>query len=320
MIRISVIIPVYKVERYIERCVRSLFEQTIMNEIEYIIVNDCTPDNSMKIVERVLNEYPFRKKQVRILNNEKNLGSAGARLIGMKAAAGEYMIHCDPDDWVDRTFYADILENICKFHADIISCDYTVELGHNSSERLFESYEHPHDRIKNMNKFSWSLCCTAVKSSIIKEHQIFPIIGVNMTEDMNVLVRAHYYANSIAYMRGSKYHYRMNSENSIVKASSHSAQLMVQQRSSIQIISDFLDKYNFDAGVGLLMLKQNTRDKFLLVRNFKEWRKTFPEVVPFVLSMQNVAFLYKICYAVAAKGLFFPLKAYMYLSKIIHSH
>jgi len=104
MPKVSVIIPVYGVEKYIERCIRSLFEQTL-DDIEYIFVDDCTPDNSISILRKVLSEYPNREKQVKILHHEKNKGLAQARQTGLKIASGEYIAHCDSDDWVDKDLY-----------------------------------------------------------------------------------------------------------------------------------------------------------------------------------------------------------------------
>ena len=71
--KVSVIIPVYKVERFIEKCARSLFEQTL-EEIEYIFVNDCTPDHSMEILSKVLEEYPRRKNQIKRDFNRLRVG------------------------------------------------------------------------------------------------------------------------------------------------------------------------------------------------------------------------------------------------------
>ena len=68
---VSVCIPIYGVEKYIEKCARSVFEQTYEN-IEYIFVNDCTKDRSMKILDTVINEYPNKKSNVQIVNHEKN--------------------------------------------------------------------------------------------------------------------------------------------------------------------------------------------------------------------------------------------------------
>lgn len=80
-IKISIIVPIYNVEQYIERCTRSLMEQTLLEGIEYIFVNDATPDNSMAILKRVVSEYPKRKDQVRIIDNPQNLGITASRSV-----------------------------------------------------------------------------------------------------------------------------------------------------------------------------------------------------------------------------------------------
>lgn len=81
-----------------------------MDDLEYIFIDDCTPDYSIKILERVLRDYPQRKAQVKILHNEQNLGTSATRTRGMKLAAGDYIIHCDSDDWVDKDYYQTIVQ------------------------------------------------------------------------------------------------------------------------------------------------------------------------------------------------------------------
>ena len=82
--KVSVCIPVYGVEKYIERCARSLFEQTMKDDIEFIFVDDCTPDKSIEILQKVLEEYPERKNQVKIIRHETNKGLTGARNTALK--------------------------------------------------------------------------------------------------------------------------------------------------------------------------------------------------------------------------------------------
>ena len=91
---ISIIVPVYNVSRYIERCARSLFEQSL-NDIEYIFVDDCSPDNSIEILHQILSDYPSRMAQVKIISHEKNRGVAAARNTGLKLASGEFIAQCD---------------------------------------------------------------------------------------------------------------------------------------------------------------------------------------------------------------------------------
>jgi glycosyltransferase involved in cell wall biosynthesis len=120
---LSIIVPIYKVERYISPCTHSLFGQT-HSDIEYIFVNDYTPDNSIKILLEVLKNYPDRSEQVKILNHEYNRGLAAARQSGLDAATGEYLIMVDSDDWLEIDMIAKMYEKAIKEDADIVIADF----------------------------------------------------------------------------------------------------------------------------------------------------------------------------------------------------
>lgn len=119
---VSVVIAVYKVEEYIAQCCHSLFAQTLKN-IEYIFVDDCSPDKSMDIVQSVLAEYPDRREQVKIIRHPQNMGVSRTREDGVKAAIGEYIIHCDPDDWVELDMYEQLYNKAVEENADMVLCD-----------------------------------------------------------------------------------------------------------------------------------------------------------------------------------------------------
>ena len=87
---ISIIVPIYGVEAYIEQCG--------WKDIEFVFVNDGTPDNSMEVLAEVLNDYPSRKGQVKIIN-KPNGGLPQARKSGVEVATGDYIMHVDSDDW-----------------------------------------------------------------------------------------------------------------------------------------------------------------------------------------------------------------------------
>ena len=99
MPKISVIIPVYNVEKYLSRCLDSVCSQTF-NDIEIICINDCSPDNSAEILQ----EYAEKDKRIRIINKEKNGGLSAARNSGFAVATGEYIYFLDSDDWIELDF------------------------------------------------------------------------------------------------------------------------------------------------------------------------------------------------------------------------
>lgn len=91
MLKISILTPIYGVEKYIEQCARSLFEQSYAS-IEYIFVDDCTPDKSIGILQSLLKEYPGRAQQVRIIHHDRNRGVGAARQTALMAATGDYLL------------------------------------------------------------------------------------------------------------------------------------------------------------------------------------------------------------------------------------
>jgi len=122
--KLSVCIPVYNVAPYVEQCARSLFAQTY-RDIEFIFVDDCTPDDSIAIVERVLKEFPDRAEQVKILHHERNRGLIVARKTALGAATGELVTHCDSDDWADVDLYAKMIARMTEADADVVLCSTT---------------------------------------------------------------------------------------------------------------------------------------------------------------------------------------------------
>ena len=120
---ISVIIPIYNVEKFVERCILSIINQTYTKEVECIIVNDCTPDSSMKIVERLVADY---KGQIRfkLLNHERNKGIAAVRNTGLNAASGDYIIYIDSDDYCEQDMLEKMYTKAVEEDADVIVADF----------------------------------------------------------------------------------------------------------------------------------------------------------------------------------------------------
>lgn len=124
MSKVSIVVPVYGVEKYIERCAHSLFRQTY-NDIEYIFVNDCTKDASIQILRKVASQYPER--DVKIIEKEKNEGLPQARKTGIIHASGDYILHVDSDDWVEENLVEILIGGACDNEADMVVCNWYEE-------------------------------------------------------------------------------------------------------------------------------------------------------------------------------------------------
>ena len=146
--KVSILVPVYGVEKYIEQCAVSLMEQTYEN-IEYIFVNDCTKDNSINILREVINRYPQRKSQVQIINHEKNRGLAAARNTALDASSGEYLWHVDSDDWIALDAVEKLVNIAIAKKSDIIIFgNYNVR--RNRSSMCLVNYKNKESYISNI--------------------------------------------------------------------------------------------------------------------------------------------------------------------------
>ena len=112
---ISIVIPVYNVEKYLKQCLDSIINQTYTN-LEIILVDDGSTDNSGTICDY----YSKIDKRIRVIH-KKNEGQSIARNIGIKVSNGKYIGFLDSDDWVEQDMYRFLIENIEKYNADIIS-------------------------------------------------------------------------------------------------------------------------------------------------------------------------------------------------------
>ena len=122
MAKVSFVVAIYNVAAYIEQCVRSLYEQTL-EDIEIVLVDDCSPDDSMEIALRVLEEYPHRKSQVKVVRHEENLLVARTRHDGLDVSIGQYVIFIDGDDYVEPQMGELMYEKALVENADMVVCD-----------------------------------------------------------------------------------------------------------------------------------------------------------------------------------------------------
>lgn len=244
MPKVSIIVPVYGVEKYIERCVRSLFEQTL-TDIEYIIVDDCTLDRSIDILKLLIEEYKSRliieRKTVQIERMSNNSGLPIVRKEGASLATGEYIIHCDSDDWVDKDMYRLMYEKAKKEDADVVSCDYQVSDGVHILRSMKERWSPDRDNtIKNLmlQKSHWVLWNKMFKRSVLENTIIYPT--QNMGEDMALSLQMLYYCERIAHINKPLYYYFYNEKSiSNIKEEEASLRRFYQTLDNVRIIEEF---------------------------------------------------------------------------------
>lgn len=211
-VKVSVCIPIYGVEKYIERCARSLFEQTMKEGIEFIFVNDCTPDKSVKILKKVLAEYPQRKDQVKIIDHEKNSGLAATRKTGLTHASGEYIIHCDSDDWVELDMYEAMYNKALESNADVVFCGAESNLpnGKKIPKNFVELHSPAELRYYLCADHKYSSMWNKMYRKSVTVLLDLPDFGITMQEDF---LQNYYFlknCKTLAWINKVYYHYFCN--------------------------------------------------------------------------------------------------------------
>lgn len=242
--KVTVIVPVYNVAAYIEKCAVSLFEQTL-DSLEILFVDDCGPDNSVEIIKETLKKYPARSLLTQIIRLPSNGGLTTVRRQGIIAATGQYVIHCDGDDWVDLDLYERLYNTAVEQNADIVVCDEIHECKDGPHLCEINSLpEHCKDVVKNWYKFTLGMFChnKLVKRSLYIEHDILPWIGLNMWEDNGLMTRLFYYGNKLAQIHGSCYHYNRTNINAMT--SRYGIKQVEQMISIAEHLTEFFSTQN----------------------------------------------------------------------------
>ena len=211
-IKVSVCIPVYRVEPYIARCVRSLLEQTISG-LELIFVNDCTPDNSIQVLEETLKEYQRDDVTVKIIHHEKNMGVTAARFTAMNAVTGKYFIHCDPDDWIEPEMYQSMYDEIIRTDSDMVYCDFE-HFDDNGNKKIKKEAKcsSPEDVIKAIISPScdcWGSLVIKLWRSSVKDNISCPS-SISFCEDVIMSVQMLLKCKQVSYIPKAFYHYYTN--------------------------------------------------------------------------------------------------------------
>lgn len=198
MPKVSVIVPVYNVENYIRKCLKSLVGQTL-EEIEIIIVNDGTKDNSMLIVREFADKYP---QKIVILEKE-NGGLSDARNYAIPHAKGEYIAFLDSDDYIEKNMYQDMYEIAKKENSDMVECDFYWEYPHKTKTDIGEIYEGKKQMLEKIRVVAWN---KLIKREILEKTKITFPVGYHY-EDVEFTYQLIPYLEKVSFLKEPCIHY-----------------------------------------------------------------------------------------------------------------
>lgn len=214
MIKLSIIVPFYNVEPFIEECIRSLYDQDISwEEYEVICVDDCSPDGSHAIVEQLQKEYPT----LRLICHRENKKLGAARNTGLKASKGKYIWFVDSDDYIYPNVLRLLLESAEKNEVDIIQFDYTREGASIAKNRQLGEIMTGEAYLFNNISQDWFYKIGGAwrqlfSRDFLETNHLRYIEGA-MYEDTDYLLHAFLLAEKVQHISIDAYHYRINNES-----------------------------------------------------------------------------------------------------------
>lgn len=278
-LKLSVIVPVYNVEQYIEKCVRSLFQQTL-DGIEFIFVDDYSADDSLGILQSLVVEYQNLADNIIIIRHKQNRGVSVARNTGLARARGEYVIFLDSDDWFDEQMLQKMYLAASTAKADVVMCDFAMVLKSGTKSYKLPTWDND-DKVTSMQqylRFAWTVACVLLirREWLIQSRLNFPD-GYTYCEDFNFAVKVLDLAHIVVNVHEPLYYYNQMNVHSVMHSFNERA-MHDEQKMYLDVIEWFKEKgeylyYSKQLGWRILKSKQ----EWLLS---KDTQKQFIELMP----------------------------------------
>lgn len=231
MPKVSVIVPIYNVERFVKRCLDSLVNQTLQ-EIQIILVNDGSTDESGNIAK----EYASKYTNKIIYLEKENGGLSDARNFGMRYAEGEYIAFLDSDDYVENTMYEEMYNKALQENSDYVECDFLWEYPDKTKKDKRNSYNNKKEMLTNVRVVAWN---KLIKREILEKNNISFPKGLRY-EDIEFTYKLIPYLNKVSYVDKEFVHY-VQRNNSI-------ANVQNERTAEVFTIFDNIIKYYQEKG------------------------------------------------------------------------
>lgn len=272
--------PVYKVEKYLEKTLQSIFTQTYPY-IEYVFVNDCSPDNSLQVLKDTIAKFKIDESRYTIVNHPTNEGIAVSRADCISKAKGDYIFFVDSDDWIEKDAVEQMVLATKDGTIDIVGCDFMKDYVSGKTSYHHENYaESCRENMMRCLNYDiatvlWKLL---IKRTLFNHISITP--HVDIVEDYIISVKLYYYAQSFVAVPKAFYHYVQYNQARVSLQTLWSISMHIK---GVQEVEQFcrekglLDDYVTQK---LLLRKFNIKSNFILNKellNKHSFLNTFPE-------------------------------------------
>jgi glycosyltransferase involved in cell wall biosynthesis len=314
--KITIIIPVYNAAEHIESCFTSLLEQTL-TDIEYIFVNDCSSDASLLVLTQKRALYPNRKDNIVILNHDINKGVAAGNT-GLEHATGEYIAFVDADDWIEKDMMEKMHRKASDESADIVGCHWYLSFPKGGERKMLQPMPQTTEEcIGSMldGKMKWNLWIFMAKKSLYRDNGIQFIPGLNIGEDMMVVVKLMGVAKKITFVDEALYHYVKINGNSLTQQMPESH--IPEIEGNLREVELFLKSlYGRVFNLQIQFLKLNLKLPLLIsssTKSYLRWLHWFSESNQYIGQNKNCSPRTKLVQKAALHRQFWFVRLYYYL-------
>lgn len=212
--KVSVVITIYNVKDWVARCLQSVVDQSL-RDIEIVVVDDCTPDDSMQVVEQFAKDDP----RFRLIAHDRNRGLMQARRTGYMAAAGDYVLFCDSDDYLPLDAVEKLYNKAVLTGADIVSGDMTLVFSGNKSDiKRVSKLSFGSDMLSVyksllVSEYHHNLCGKIFKRELLQNHEYVTIDHFTNGEDGFLFYQVMEHVNKVVHINESVYSYFQNEKS-----------------------------------------------------------------------------------------------------------
>ena len=284
--KVSIVVPIYNVEDYLDRCLCSIKKQSYSN-IEVMMVDDCSPDNSSQIAKK----YEKEDERFKYIKREKNGGLSAARNTGIKHVTGDYICFIDSDDWISENYVSHLLNSALINKSDIVICDYVMAYG-DGSEKIANSLSiiESDASIENIIAYSRNHSVTKLfKRKFFFDKKIYFPEDIKRSEDISTIIPLLTHSSKISIVNEGLYYYYQREkslsndiDNSKIDLSFYDKTVNLMEKRSSSIFKEEIEYHSIIElmyGKVMLMVKHNYSNKEIkdFINSFsishKDWIK-----------------------------------------------
>ena len=282
--KVSILIPVYNSEKYIQKCARTVFAQTL-KEVEYVFVDDGSTDSGIDLLLQEIQKFPERFNDICIIRHERNRGISAARQTAFDRASGEYILAMDSDDYIEPEMLEQLYNEALVSGADIVFCDFVSETENKSIRKNFSFSPSKNKLIEVAIRGESALWNKLFRRNLLTSYNIKTLDGIDHGDDLAVLVKLLFHAEKFSYLPVPFYHYIESNCQSTTKA--FKPKHIDDRINLVNEVVEYLKKEEKTYQYEILLMKALRKAKILLLTNGeKQYIGLYNEINPYIFKLK----------------------------------